>query len=401
MKLGRQDRKLSKISPPKLRWLLLPSLYLLFSTADCTRLTHGVKEVLKLSPREWYQKRFKGSDSTLQAWNRAYERVKADSLQIDLPFSLSGTWKGNSSYALGYECQLSKGRILCIRNPFSYSEGQVFVEVFKKDSVQDPMPYALLSELLTKEDALRFFIKQAGTYKVMIQPSVALDSIFHLQLYDQPAFEFPVAGATNRSIQSFWGDPRDGGRRKHHGIDIFAKRGTPVVAVGNGYIRYTGERGLGGKQVWMREDISRSSIYYAHLDSILYRPNRRVKRGDTLGFVGNTGNARRTPPHLHFGVYERHRGPTDPLAFVKQTKLPGPFTGTSVPPPSLIAKGNLRIGPGTSYPICKRVVAQDTFQVLGVAKDWYQVGLADTVQGYLHRSVIGKMLGSSRPSVSR
>ena len=396
MKLGRQDRKLSKISPPKLRWLLLPSLYLLFSTADCTRLTHGVKEVLKLSPREWYQKRFKGSDSTLQAWNSAYERVKADNLQISLPFSLSGTWKGNSSYALGYESNLSKGRILCIRNPYSYSDGQVFVEVFRRDSVQDPMPFALLSEILTKEDTLRFFIKQAGTYKVMIQPSISLDSSFHLQLYDQPAFEFPVVGATNRSIQSFWGDPRDGGRRKHHGIDIFAKRGTPVVAVGDGYIRYTGERGLGGKQVWLREERSRSSVYYAHLDSILPRPNRRVKRGDTLGFVGNTGNARFTPPHLHFGVYERHRGPTDPLNFVKQTDLPQPLQQLPNTPSLVVATGNLRIGPGTSFSIRRKVNPHDTLQVLGMAKDWYQVALADTIQGYLHRSVVERTIEEPR-----
>ena len=72
---------------------------------------------------------------------------------------------------------------------------------------------------------------------------------------------------------------------------------------------------VGGKVVWLRDTFG-NSLYYAHLDSQAVSSGMRVDVGDTLGFVGNTGNARTTPPHLHFGVYRRGEGPVDPYWFV-------------------------------------------------------------------------------------
>nr|WP_262902899.1 M23 family metallopeptidase [Salegentibacter lacus] len=83
-----------------------------------------------------------------------------------------------------------------------------------------------------------------------------------------PAYLFPVSEGINANVQSYWGANRDGGARSHEGIDIFAKRGTPVVAATNGSIGYKGEKGLGGKQVWLRDRKRNQSLYYAHLDSI-------------------------------------------------------------------------------------------------------------------------------------
>ncbi len=76
-----------------------------------------------------------------------------------------------------------------------------------------------------------------------------------------------------------------------------------MAVLANGRIGFTGEKGLGGKQVWLRDTKRGQSLYYAHLDSIA-KTSGSVKTGDTLGFVGNTGNARTTPPHLHFGIYK-------------------------------------------------------------------------------------------------
>jgi hypothetical protein len=59
------------------------------------------------------------------------------------------------------------------------------------------------------------------------------------------------------------------------------------------------------------------SLYYAHLDKQLVEAGQRVKKGDTLGLVGNTGNARFTPSHLHFGIYNYH-GAVDPWPFVNK-----------------------------------------------------------------------------------
>jgi murein DD-endopeptidase MepM/ murein hydrolase activator NlpD len=113
----------------------------------------------------------------------------------------------------------------------------------------------------------------------------------------------PVVGVRTNDISDSWGNPRDGGRRKHRGIDIFAPKGTPIVAVTDGIVSYIGEQPKGGLCLWLTTEAG-TSFYYAHLDRWapgLYE-GMEVRTGDLLGYVGNTGNARTTPPHLHFGI---------------------------------------------------------------------------------------------------
>ncbi|HYC28364.1 MAG TPA: M23 family metallopeptidase, partial [Chitinophagaceae bacterium] len=113
---------------------------------------------------------------------------------------------------------------------------------------------------------------------------------------------FPVAGKKS-NIGSFWGDDRDGGKRKHRGIDIFARKGTPVVAISDGIIISKGNTPRGGKVLWLRTMDYPLVAYYAHLDKQSVKEGQYVKKGQVLGTVGNTGNARTTPSHLHFGIY--------------------------------------------------------------------------------------------------
>lgn len=126
---------------------------------------------------------------------------------------------------------------------------------------------------------------------------------------------FPVAGSKS-NIGSFWGDGRDAGKRKHEGIDIFAKKGTEVIAVCNGTIVSAGNGGIGGKTIMLRADDHSWSAYYAHLDNQLVYEGQAVNKGDVIGTVGNTGNAKYTASHLHFGIYTT-AGAIDPLPYVK------------------------------------------------------------------------------------
>jgi peptidoglycan LD-endopeptidase LytH len=119
------------------------------------------------------------------------------------------------------------------------------------------------------------------------------------------ALMMPVVGVQPYHLTNSWGDPRDGGRRKHRGIDIFAPKGTAVVAVEDGIISYIGDQPKGGHCLWLTTE-SGASFYYAHLDrwaAGLYE-GMEVRRGELLGYVGNTGNAKYTPPHLHFAINE-------------------------------------------------------------------------------------------------
>lgn len=115
----------------------------------------------------------------------------------------------------------------------------------------------------------------------------------------------PVVGVQPFNLYDSWGAARDGGRRKHRGIDIFAPKGTAVVAVADGIISFIGDQPKGGQCIWLTTEAG-ASFYYAHLDRWapgLYE-GMEVRTGDLLGYVGNTGNAKTTPPHLHFGINE-------------------------------------------------------------------------------------------------
>ncbi len=112
---------------------------------------------------------------------------------------------------------------------------------------------------------------------------------------------FPVYGQAWYS-DSF-GSPRaDTGW--HHGIDIFAPMGTPLLAVADGTVFSVGWNNLGGNRLWLR-DKDGNEFYYAHLSAFspLALNGLRVKAGAVLGFVGNSGDAITTPPHLHFEAH--------------------------------------------------------------------------------------------------
>ena len=121
----------------------------------------------------------------------------------------------------------------------------------------------------------------------------------------------PVVGASPRASVSTWHAPRPGGRR-HEGQDIFAAEGTPVVSATDGVVTRIAEGGLGGKHVWIFGPGGRS-YYYAHLSGFsgTVSVGDFVEAATVIGYVGNTGNARTTPPHLHFGVYSAS-GAIDP-----------------------------------------------------------------------------------------
>lgn len=121
----------------------------------------------------------------------------------------------------------------------------------------------------------------------------------------------PVSGVTKNQVTNTWHAAR--GERRHEGQDIFAPRGTPILSATDGYVVKIGSNNLGGQTVSVIGAGGRI-YYYAHLDS--YASNLfegdYVTRQTVLGYVGTTGNADGTPPHLHFGVYARG-GALNPL----------------------------------------------------------------------------------------
>lgn len=144
-------------------------------------------------------------------------------------------------------------------------------------------------------------------------------------------FAFPVAEPHN-FISSF-GFPRSGGRL-HQGNDIFAPYGTPLFACERGVVTRMGVDSLGGTKLWIVGE-SGTSYYYAHLAAFAVGllDGTIVEPGDIVGFVGNTGNAITTPPHLHFEIHPGGGPAIDPFPILKAaddaTKLQASLQGSS------------------------------------------------------------------------
>jgi murein DD-endopeptidase MepM/ murein hydrolase activator NlpD len=113
----------------------------------------------------------------------------------------------------------------------------------------------------------------------------------------------PVDGVDDDDLRDTYFDSRDG--RLHEALDIMAPRHTPVLAVEDGRIAKLFTSKAGGTTIYMFDSAARFTYYYAHLDR--YAPNLRegqtVRRGEVIGYVGTTGNASATAPHLHFAVF--------------------------------------------------------------------------------------------------
>lgn len=113
----------------------------------------------------------------------------------------------------------------------------------------------------------------------------------------------PVAGADMSKVTDTFLDDREGGRT-HRAIDILAPRGTPILAADDGKILRMSNNNLGGITMYTVDPANRIVYYYAHMDHYndAMSPGRAITRGDTLGYVGTTGNAPKNTPHLHFQI---------------------------------------------------------------------------------------------------
>lgn len=147
----------------------------------------------------------------------------------------------------------------------------------------------------------------------------------------------PLEDVSKKEVANTWAAPRGVGRR-HEGQDIFAPLGTPILSATNGYIYKIGENNLGGQTVSVISSGGRI-YYYAHLDRYAngIEVGDRVTTRTVLGYVGTTGNAQGTPPHLHFGIYTL-TGAINPLPLLTDRVAP---TITTAKPKETKAKRTL------------------------------------------------------------
>lgn len=119
---------------------------------------------------------------------------------------------------------------------------------------------------------------------------------------DPPAENSLPNPLPEQGLVDTWGAARSQGRT-HEGIDIFAPRGTPIQSTTQGIVSKVGNNNLGGRVVVVVGP-GGAGHYYAHLEDYAdIAVNDWVNAGDIIGYVGDSGNAKGTPPHLHYGIY--------------------------------------------------------------------------------------------------
>jgi len=256
-----------------------------------------------------------GLDATAlgRDWIGAAGRALAAPVDVDAPHVETLYLDPGAAAAVAYRVVLERGQRLVAEiqpGDTTRRDTRFFLDLFFTADTLTPLRLVAAAEANGR--ALEYVALRPGTYVLRVQPELLRGGRIRFSLTARASLGFPVVGRDMAGIRSRFGAPRDGGRREHHGVDIFAPRGTPVVAAVAGRVSRVSASGLGGNVVWLREAEWDRRLYYAHLDRHAVLEDTWVEPGDTLGFVGNTGNARTTPPHLHFGIYMRGVGPVDP-----------------------------------------------------------------------------------------
>ena len=294
------------------------------------------------SPHEAYAESLRSAGLHESAAGASWLARAADALakpiEIQLPFQEDGYFDPSLPSAAGYRFSLPRGRALALDVRLESSRPtKLFIDLFRVTAEG-------AERVASAEEGrldLRYVSRAEGSYVLRLQPELLGGGRYTIVQRSEATLRFPVQGVGERAIQSVFGDARDGGRRDHHGIDIFAPRGTPVLAGADGVVRRVDTTDIGGRVVWLSDTTAGQSLYYAHLNDWAVRQGQAVKAGDVLGYVGNTGNARSTPPHLHFGIYSG--GPVDPLPFVRASD--GTPSSPSAPAALIGQWGRLARGP--------------------------------------------------------
>src|SRR5688572_5992194 len=321
-------------------------------------------------------------------WVQAGERALRDAPLVTSPHEEQGYLEPAEPAAIAFKVRVRRGQEVSLQFELPGDTATtLFLDAWTLDA-ESAAAFDLVESADSGQRLLRLTPRREGEIIFRAQPELLRGGRFKATIRLAPTLAFPVKPGTERDIGSRFGAPRDAGARSHHGIDIFARRGTPVVAAAAGVVNRVNETELGGKVVWLRDTLG-NSLYYAHLDSQAVSSGMRVEIGDTLGFVGNTGNARTTPPHLHFGVYRRGEGPVDPFWFLHRPRGAVPrLVADTTRLGDWIRPANRRAillaSPLARADTVAPLAQHSAMRVLSAAGEYFRVRLPDGATGFVH-----------------
>lgn len=319
------------------------------------------------------------------SWKESAENALNNPADITLPYQEEFYLDPAGADAAGYRFFVLRGLRVEIEITVHSSDSmQLFADLFRQ-SGDSTLEWTHIASADEESLRLEFEPRQDSYYVLRLQPELLRGGRFRVLIREVPSIGFPVPGKNSRAILSFFGDPRDGGSREHHGVDIFAARHTPVVAPSDAEVTRVGEGVIGGKYVWLRDQKRSINMYFAHLQTQEVTPGIIVTAGQVIGTVGNTGNARYTPPHLHFGIYSR--GPVNPWHFIAETKTtPSGISGDSLLLGELVRAKQIIIvnnSPGSGKQVVDTLEQHSVMKIKALTGNMYRVLLPDGSSGYI------------------
>lgn len=317
-------------------------------------------------------------------WFLASEKSLARPLNVSVPHKEKGYFPADKPDAAGYLFNAKRGdRLLVNVNTVPADSVVLFIELWRPASGDSK------AELLAVADStlhIQHDAEYEGSYLIRLQPELLVGVEYTLTITSSPSLAFPVSEAGNPKIVSFWHDKRDGGRRVHEGVDITAKFRTPAVAAADGYVSRVTNNSLGGKVIFMRPKGKNYTLYYAHLDSQIVSTGDQVTKGQILGLIGKTGNAKNTVPHLHFGIYS-FGGATDPLPFIQSNR---PQPKEIIAPTANLnswvrttTQARMYDMPSTKGTMLRQLKEGEAVRISSATSAWYKVVQPGGMEGFI------------------
>ena len=375
-----------------------PASFTIFSIAvllfyiSCSKLPSPTAFFKKQSPHDTYGQRLKDAGLNRSAigakWLSIADESLGKALIVSIPYKETGYFGTENVQTAVLSFDAKQGQKLHISLNKKPPGFKIFIDLFQVIQPGDFKPVAFADTIGLKLD---FEIPKTGKYLIRLQPELLQAGEYTLTITSGPSLAFPVSSSGKPHIESFFGDSRDEGGRRHEGLDIFTPKGTPALAVADGLITGVSENKLGGLVVFMRPNEKDYTLYYAHLEVQLVHEGQQVKAGDTVGLIDNTGNAKNTPTHLHFGIYT-NGGAVDPLPFINRTILTP--KDVEMPPDLLNAAvvtkktAELQGSPVINGPSITKLALHTPLTVNAAAGRWLRVTLPDGTAGFIQGNAV-------------
>jgi len=353
------------------------------------------------SPHQQYERKLVNAglnqSSMGERWITKANSLLQNASTVKVPYKETGYFASDKVDGASLKFNLQRGQMLTAKlSKQSVSGFAIYMDIWE---LKDNGEYKNLAFADSLGAELQLEAKRSGDYVLRLQPELLGSGSYTLELSIGPSLGYPLKVINRKQIQSFFGVGRDNNSRKHEGIDIFSSFRTPVVAVSEGTVTRVNENNLGGKVVWFRPKDKDYTLYYAHLDEQIATTGQEVRLGDTLGLMGNTGNAKTTPPHLHFGIYTSE-GAVDPLPFVDPLISSIPSINADISKLNLTMRTSAK---QTSFSASQQLtnaesLAQYTVvRILSASSNQYKVELPNGKSGYIS----SKSLTEAKPISTR